>query len=583
MHRLLLRVLGVLVVALPFFLTVRPHTASAAVAPPELRVVTWNICGEAGGNPGFDSYCPYRTDPQRKANEIARVVTEHGANVVLLQEICGGEDGSQLSLLATALGSGWSYRHALVQRPADGASYCRGTGANDLKGDLGVAVLVKATITATTDQPTVPSTPTVNLQQLPLLCVRTAEWTTRLCTTHVLADATDPRRPGQVDTIENLVWPDRHDLVLGGDFNFFPESRELADLEATFDECDRQSYGVGDTVNEETHLAWNGSTTQVWRKRDHIFAARPGAGTLFRYCDADLSRVDTTYYGLPDGSNGYSDHAPLVGYLRTRTPGAPATPGDLTGDGRADLIAIDAAGQLRLYDGRGNGRLNWPNGIIGTGGWTGAAISHRGDFTGDGTEDVLARVGDGLWVYPNRGYGRLSDRIALGGSGWSAVSQVLSVGDITGDGRPDVVAVRANQLYLHASDPLHQPGLLPPVLIGSSGWSPMTLTAPGDADHDGRPDLLVRDTGSGVLYLYRGQANGRFDDRSVYGTTGWTSTNRPLLAAGDADGNGVADLWATAADGKLFFYAGDTNSAGDPSDGPWTEVGTGWQTISRIA
>ncbi|MGW1452392.1 hypothetical protein ACWCO3_29605, partial [Micromonospora sp. NPDC002411] len=88
---------------------------------------------------------------------------------------------------------------------------------------------------------------------------------------------------------------------------------------------------------------------------------------------------------------------------------------------------------------------------------------------------------------------------------------------------------------------------------------------------------------SGVLYLYRGQANGRFDDRSVYGTTGWTSTNRPLLAAGDADGNGVADLWATAADGKLFFYAGDTNSAGDPSDGPWTEVGTGWQTISRIA
>ncbi|MDX3607117.1 MULTISPECIES: hypothetical protein [Streptomyces] len=36
--------------------------------------------------------------------------------------------------------------------------------------------------------------------------------------------------------------------------------------------------------------------------------------------------------------------------------------------------------------------------------------------------------------------------------------------------------------------------------IGSAGWAPMTITAPGDADRDGSPDLLVRDTRDGILY-----------------------------------------------------------------------------------
>jgi endonuclease/exonuclease/phosphatase family metal-dependent hydrolase len=558
--------------------------AVVAAAHPELRVVTWNICGEAGGPPGSDAYCPYRNDPVTKAKAVAAVVAEHDANVVLLQEICGGEDGSELSLIAADLGPQWSVRHAVAQRPDDGASYCRGTGANDLKGNIGEAIAVKATITETTVQPTVPSTPAFNSQQLPLLCVRTLQWTTRICTTHVLAGADDPRRAGQIDNIRSAVWPDRYDLVLGGDFNLFPDSTLLAPLESAFDECDRHAYSSGDTVNEVTHHAWSSSTKEVWKKRDHIFAAVPGTGSLFHYCDADLSRVDTSYYGLPDGPTGYSDHAPLIGYLRTRTPGAASVPGDLTGDGKPDLTAIDSSGRLRLYEGRGDGSVVWPNGVIGTGGWSGAAISHRGDFTGDGTEDVVARVGDSLWVYPNQGYGRLGTRVAIGASGWSAVSQVVSVGDLTGDGYPDIAAIRGDELYLYPGDPAHRPALSAPRLIGTGGWSPMTLAAPGDADHDGRPDLLVRDTSTGVLYLYRGRPDGTFGNRTVFGTRGWTLGNRPLIAAGDANGDGTVDLWATTGDGTLQFYSGGTDGSGNPSDGPRTQVGnSGWDEISRIA
>jgi endonuclease/exonuclease/phosphatase family metal-dependent hydrolase len=575
MRNLLRAVIALAITAVA--LTVLPRPASAAAEPPRLRVISWNICGEAGGAPGSGAYCPFRNSPQSKIDEIARLTAENDANVLLLQEICGGADGSHTALLAAALGPDWSIRHAVAKRP-DGRSDCR----NPLTGELGAAIAVKAEVTATTDVPTVPEG-TYNQQQLPLLCVRTAQWTTRICTVHILAAADDPRRQAQLDTVRELVWPDRHDVVLGGDFNHFPTSAALQPIATAFDECDRRSYGSGDVVNETTHLAWTAAQEQNWSKRDHIFASLPGSGTLFSRCDADQSRVDTSWYGV-GGSHGWSDHAPLIAHLRTRTPQARATAGDLTADGHPDLVAVDAAGQLRLYAGVGDGRVVWPYGVIGTGGWSGAVISHRGDLTGDGTEDLLARIGDQLWVYPNRGYGRLGERVAVGGTGgWAGVSQVLSVGDVTGDGLPDVAAVRGDQLYLYPGDPANRPGLLPGRVIGRSGWTPMTLTAPGDADRDGRPDLLVRATTTGILYLYRGQADGSFNNRTVYGTGGWTPGNRPLLAAGDADGNGIADLWASAGDGTLQFYAGGTDSSGNPVDGERTQVGEGgWAGIAAI-
>lgn len=126
--------------------------------------------------------------------------------------------------------------------------------------------------------------------------------------------------------------------------------------------------------------------------------------------------------------------------------------------------------------------------------------------------------------------------------------------------------------------------MLPPVEIGASGWDAMTLTAPGDAD--GRPDLLARDTGDGRLRLYRGQSDGTFDARTEYGH-GYDTTSRPLLAgAADADGDGVADMWTTtnSGDGTLLFYAGETDSAGNPVDGTRTTVGFGgWNSIVLIS
>jgi hypothetical protein len=53
------------------------------------------------------------------------------------------------------------------------------------------------------------------------------------------------------------------------------------------------------------------------------------------------------------------------------------------------------------------------------------ALTAIGDVTGDGRNDVLGRTGDGrLWAIPGDGRGALGTRIAVG-SGWNVFSTIL--------------------------------------------------------------------------------------------------------------------------------------------------------------
>ncbi|MET9637201.1 S8 family serine peptidase [Streptomyces virginiae] len=260
----------------------------------------------------------------------------------------------------------------------------------------------------------------------------------------------------------------------------------------------------------------------------------------------------------------------------------PAAPGDMTGDRKPDLVAIDDTGKLRLYPGTGTGALG-THSIIGTGGWSGSSVTHRGDWTGDAKEDIVARVGGELRVYPNRGDGTIGAPIKIGG-GLPTTAQVVGAGDVTKDGHPDLLVQHSNKLYLYAGTAGPAPSVAAPVIIGTSGWDVMDLTAPGDADNDGRVDLLARDTRDGILYHYLGQPDGKtFSDRTEYGR-GYTTAFRPLIAgAADANRDGIADMWATAPDGTLKFYKGDTSIHG-PVDGPSIQVGSGgWGAIKSIS
>ncbi|MFI7408052.1 FG-GAP repeat domain-containing protein [Streptomyces sp. NPDC049627] len=117
------------------------------------------------------------------------------------------------------------------------------------------------------------------------------------------------------------------------------------------------------------------------------------------------------------------------------------SPGDLTGDKRADLLARKAStGDVYLFAAKSDGTLAAGKRIRSA--WTGyTKVVGAGDLNGDGHGDVLARDRAGvLWRYDGLGNGLLKERVKVF-SGWgSGYDVVVGAGDITGDGKADLVS-----------------------------------------------------------------------------------------------------------------------------------------------
>jgi secreted trypsin-like serine protease len=127
-----------------------------------------------------------------------------------------------------------------------------------------------------------------------------------------------------------------------------------------------------------------------------------------------------------------------------------AVPGDMTGDARPDLLAVDADGSVYLYPGKGDGQFHGKVEVV-SGSWKNVKIFGRGDLSGDGKPDLLVRSTDGtLWLYRGTGKEKTpwSARIKAR-TGWNFTSYV-SNGDVTGDGVADVMTRdSAGKLWLY--------------------------------------------------------------------------------------------------------------------------------------
>ncbi|AEV85669.1 hypothetical protein ACWT_4647 [Actinoplanes sp. SE50] len=331
----------------------RPAVQAAATAPDGLgyqretvRMLTWNICGEAGGSRGSSSYCPWRSRPQAKAAAIETIIRERDLNVVMLEEVCypdeaagRGGDRNDLSPLMAALGSGWTYRTAVVARP-DGRSDCRG---GDLVGTIGEVIAVRGTITSSTVTPLLvagdPSYyPDADEKRTSnLLCVRVDGWQNTPCVTHLL-HTTDPEYARETASLKQKIAAVALP-VLGGDFNTMQGSAATSPIRPLFDtypECDQQAYSPGDAVNEMTHFNSEDAAPTVSRQKlDYVFAT-----SGFAYCDSLTEFADTdANVAAADDPAGLSDHAPLVAFTRGQsltwkfdeTSGAATADGSING------------------------------------------------------------------------------------------------------------------------------------------------------------------------------------------------------------------------------------------------------------
>ena len=265
-------------------------------------------------------------------------------------------------------------------------------------------------------------------------------------------------------------------------------------------------------------------------------------------------------------------------WFTPQVPGsAPSYPRDVTGDGLADVVAIEAVGgAVRVYPTTGTG--GWKTAIRSGSGWTGYAKAlTAGTWDDDTISDVIVQDSGGkLFLRSGTGTGTFASPVQIG-AGWTVHDLVLPVGDFDGDGLTDLIARRADGiLFLYAGNGRGGFASGAGRQIGS-GWEIFTAVfSPGDFDGDGIPDLLARTT-DGTVYLYRGNGVGGWNLPRTTVATGWQQYTA-LTSPGDFTGDGHADVLARTSDSKLWVLPGDGHGA----LGTRTQVGNGWNIFSSI-
>ncbi|MER6919726.1 FG-GAP repeat domain-containing protein [Streptomyces spiralis] len=251
---------------------------------------------------------------------------------------------------------------------------------------------------------------------------------------------------------------------------------------------------------QRTLGTWNSG----WQQADVIF----GAGGNPAYGKSRIQALGTdgkfyTYQSLGNGLLAPRRQAPSP-YQCNVSHGVGTkmfTLASDTGlDNRPDMLAVCKDGVLTSgSDGQYTIGKGW--GIYNT-------LVGPGDLTGDGKGDLLARDTSGyLYLYRSTteqfppSVPVFASRVKVG-SGWGVYDRIVGAGDYTGDGRADIVArTSAGDLYLYAGTGSTSAPFKPRLKVGP-GWQIYSkLAAIGDVDGDGRGDLLAADR-SGNLYRY---------------------------------------------------------------------------------
>ncbi|MFB6834226.1 FG-GAP-like repeat-containing protein [Streptomyces hydrogenans] len=254
-----------------------------------------------------------------------------------------------------------------------------------------------------------------------------------------------------------------------------------------------------------------------------------GFGDLNGDRKADVLVRDTVgrLWYLPGGFTGR-----LVGAGGWNGMNALLRHGDFSRDGKEDVVAREAStGKLWLYPGTGTGGLGARK-LLGSGGWNGMSrIAAVGDLSRDGRADLLAveKSTGKLWLYPGTASGGLGARKLIGAGGWNSMNALTGPGDTNGDGRVDLYAREASTGKLWMYPGTASGGLGARKLVGTGGWNVMTtLLSVGDFTGDGKPDLaaiarrpVLEPEHADELRTYRGLGTGALTAWDYRGGDWW--------------------------------------------------------------
>jgi hypothetical protein len=296
------------------------------------------------------------------------------------------------------------------------------------------------------------------------------------------------------------------------------------------------------------------------------------------------------------------------------------TAGDLDGDHKPDLAAIDAQGNVRYYS---DPFANSPNGTSGNpdGGavmipntsapngtsFAGALIAHNGSFTGQTCDDVVVIQSGSLHMATDNNncnpttswtVGAAQSRPAVSGNSlynqtdWSSVQQaVVLPATSTTNNKPALVTLEnfggSPSLWMYTAV---GSTFRTATMLASGSWlADYTLMSPGLIN--GSPALWVRSISTGALLQYTGVESWQGITAAPTATTiaasGYRAGQYPSITSdGPEDGAGPT-MWATNKTGRLFELPTTVDASNNVTLGAPAPVSTvGWaagtQTLEGV-
>ncbi|MFD1047192.1 FG-GAP repeat domain-containing protein, partial [Kibdelosporangium lantanae] len=252
-------------------------------------------------------------------------------------------------------------------------------------------------------------------------------------------------------------------------------------------------------------VRWNDSA-------HHTFTAYEQNG------DPNYPHQSTYHWPLSDSRGTYQPYRyKNIVDDTTTAPTMHVRAGDVDGDGRADLVAIDNDGKMYVYHNKGaGGTQTWEGALYAGYGWNFRDVLVA-DVNGDHRADLIAIADDGnMYVYPNTG-GKGTQTWGAPkfvGYGWQFLSQVMA-NDVNGDGRADLVAVAGDgKMYVYRNKGGDGTQTWDGAVYAGYGWNAYDRILLGDASGDHRSDLIATDD-DGKLHVYLNQGGDGTQDGSV--------------------------------------------------------------------